>query len=829
MKNEMKHQASAAFAFLLVLGTAGHAVAGGASHAYVQRGLVAQYDGIDNAGTGSHDSSATTWKNLAGDSALDGTCASQLSWNGSNGWSVSGDCKPVTVGSGLAAAMSAGSFSIQFAVKPTMDNKRECFFGQYREKDGISIEHNASNDKTGILRWFRNSGDLNTGTAYKHFNDVKILAGEFASASTVFNKDSSTESQTFRVIGDGGDVSQSSTSPAIGTLSSTCESVIGGEVQRTGRTGSDYTSGYGVTFQGTYYAFRLYNVVLSADEIAWNAKLDAVRFNGADAETTFGEGYSYDADTDTLSVTLAATAGDGGAVAVNGGASGASASVSFACGDSAGTATFTAAPAAGYVFDRWSGDTAAIVAGSFITPEITVSSDRPVALVANFRRNGDAADGLKFDISFTGDKTADGITFSPTESDTKQSYETADVPLPILPTVTNSATSCVYLPQPITETNTVFRQDARKSNVAVTGEVATVFCRFRWDGSVLPAAVNYPAIIMNGYTSWDKYPNQGFCLRMRAEKNATRGYFSFVFPTNVVAYNNAGITTTGPAYVNQGRWVDVFASVYPSPTDPTLSNADVWYCEVPSWNSDGYFNKSEIGHKHFDDRCAIARMNTTTQKTVIFGSEPNAGTSAITSGNGVKCFRGAIACAKGWNRVLTTNEMWTVMADLGGVQSFTDLETSAGRTYTTDYLDTDYFMEGRNGTQTSFLGGDDPAAHRWRAMSQTYKSNTLLWDAPKDAAPMSVIYSTKIANVAPGKTQPIHLEVNGVKVWPTDAASKEVAKGEEIRVEIDAEYTYPGLNELKWVYDTSETSNWMIFNHHKLRLGPNGGLMIILR
>ena len=62
--------------------SAGAAVA---SRSYVQRGLVAQYDGIDNADTGSHDSSATTWKNLTGDTALDGTCASQLSWNGSNG------------------------------------------------------------------------------------------------------------------------------------------------------------------------------------------------------------------------------------------------------------------------------------------------------------------------------------------------------------------------------------------------------------------------------------------------------------------------------------------------------------------------------------------------------------------------------------------------------------------------------------------------------------------------------------------------------------------------------------------------------------------------
>lgn len=790
-----------------------------ASAAYVRRGLVAQYDGIDNAGTGTHDSAATTWADLSGN-GNDGTCASQLTWNGSDGWSVSGDCKPVTLGTAIAETMATMNFTINVACTPSMIDKRMAYFSQYNGSasyGSASVEHQKS---TGKLRLFRTKKSASDTTGnFDWISTATASAGSFISfAYTIAPSKCSLYKD--------GVSAQTYITRSFGPSLATTESVIGGEVQRSGRTStSDYTSGYGITFQGTYNAFRLYGVVLTADEIAWNAGLDAVRFNGADAAETLGGGYSYASGTDTLTAALSATAGDGGTVAASGGASGASASVSFVCGAATNSATFAATPAAGYVFDRWSGDTAAISSGSILTPEITVSSDRAATLVANFRLNGDAADGLKFDISFTGDTTADGITFSPTDAATTQSYETADVALPVLPAVTNAAVSCIYLPQPITETNTVFRQDARKANVAVTGEVATVFCRFRWDGSVLPAEVNYPAIVMNGYTSWSAYPNQGFCLRMRAEKNAVRGYFSLIVPGNVVAYNNAGITTTGPAYVNAGRWVDVFASVYPSPTDPTLSNADVWYCEVPSWNAGGYFNKSEIGHRHFGDGCAIARMNTTTQKTVIFGSEPNAATYDITSANGVKCFRGAIAAAKGWDRVLSTNEMWTVMADLGGVQSFTDLETPAGRTYTTDYLDTDDFKEGRNGTQTSFLGGDDTAAHRWRALTTTYDSNTLLWNAPKDTDSLPVIYSTAISNAKSGNTHPMHLEVNGTTVWTSDG----VAKGDAIRVEIGAEYTLPGLNELKWVYDTETASNWMIFDHHKLKLvtPPNPFVMVV--
>ena len=38
---------------------------------YVQSGLVAMWDGIENAGWGTHDPNATTWKNLKGDTAWD--------------------------------------------------------------------------------------------------------------------------------------------------------------------------------------------------------------------------------------------------------------------------------------------------------------------------------------------------------------------------------------------------------------------------------------------------------------------------------------------------------------------------------------------------------------------------------------------------------------------------------------------------------------------------------------------------------------------------------------------------------------------------------------
>lgn len=45
---------------------------------YIQNGLVAMWDGIENVGWGQHDSNATVWKDLVGES--DGTLSNDVSW-----------------------------------------------------------------------------------------------------------------------------------------------------------------------------------------------------------------------------------------------------------------------------------------------------------------------------------------------------------------------------------------------------------------------------------------------------------------------------------------------------------------------------------------------------------------------------------------------------------------------------------------------------------------------------------------------------------------------------------------------------------------------------
>ena len=807
-----RHLASAmAVAAASIAATALPASAALDAHSYVQRGLAACYDGIDNTGTGTHDSSTKIWKDLTGngnDASMD---TAHVIWNGADGWTASTNCKPFTVASpGLAPTFATTNFTVQFACRPAVADKRICYFGQYDTDGGISIEHTVS----GQLRIFRKRGLGGVTTDYSNNESTgSVKDNQFLAASmNVYS------GHTIFYVG--GNLSID-IAKDIGAITASSDSIIGGEVQDgSKRTSLDST--YGITFRGTYNAFRVYNRILTADEVKVNAAIDAVRFGGvAPSSASLPSGWAFAGD-GTLMVTVSATAGDGGLVSAGGGAAAASVSATVDH-DGSRVVAFAAVPDAGYVFDRWTGDTDYIASGSFLTPTVTVNPDRAVTLVANFRRNGDAADGLKFDIDFTGNASADGVTFSATSAGEAQGYVTADIPLPVLPTVTNANVSCIYLPQPTNTAAGVFRQDARVAGAAVTGQVATVFVRFRWDGSVLPDVVNYPAIVMNGYTSWSLHPREGFCLRLRADKNATRGNFSLIVPGLVVPYNSAGITTTGIAYVNAGQWVDAFVSVYPSPTDPALSNADVWYRQVPTWfDDDGNFGESQPGHRHFGDGCAIPRMDTATQRTIIFGSEPNAAADAITGDNAVKVFRGAIAAARGWNRLLSENEMWTVMAEFGGVQSFTDLETNAGRTFETGTLTT---LQGRNGTPTAFVGDAD-TSHFWRALSTTYPSLALLWDAPKDADSMPVIYRTSVKSIKSGLAQPIHLECNGATVW----SAADVATGDEIRVEIGAEHTLPGLNELRWVYDTGETSNWVQFKNHWLRLvTPDKPFTMVIR
>ena len=343
------------------------------AHSYVQKGLVACYDGIDNAGTGTHDPAAATWADLTGN-GFDGTLASNLGW-AADGWTNAVDGSGVQVGTRLADALSLGALTIQFACVPARDNARQAFFSDYANQNGtIAVEHNDGDTSAGRLRLF-----CDGSPRYSVLSPVVIPKDAFSSVSV-------SATQAEQVYWRNGAAAWTNDT-VFGPVAAGFQSVIGGDTYRAN-----------MAFRGVYHAFRAYNRALPEAEVKVNAAIDAIRFNGADpADFTLGGGYSFDGDGD-LCVTVRATAGEvdgapGGTVSAGGGAAGASASRTA---KQYGTVALEATPAAGLLFVRWSGDTDAIASGLQTDASIVVTAHSSLDLVAVFRAAGggdDAGDG----------------------------------------------------------------------------------------------------------------------------------------------------------------------------------------------------------------------------------------------------------------------------------------------------------------------------------------------------------------------------------------------------------------------------------------------------
>ena len=331
------------------------------SRSYVRRGLVAHFDGIDNAGFGLHDDATNVWTDLAGRGS-DGAVAAIVSWT-SNGWENASNGKPVTLPAGVVSeTLGSGAFTMQIACNPTRDASRECFFGQYAQPGGFSLEHNNGSTSAGRVRFYcQNGGD--------YLSPAIVPKDVFTSLSCAVTPSAQIAWVGFETV--------YTNTASFGTPSTNCQSVLGGEFYRTE-----------MAFRGTYHAFRLYDRVLTEAEAKANAAVDAIRFDGASpADFTLTGGFSFDA-TDGLRATVAAVAtavdGTGGSVSANGGAAGESVSASVALG---ATASLAATPSAGYVFDHWEGDTDLLAPGCSVRDTtITVDALTCARLVAVFRR-----------------------------------------------------------------------------------------------------------------------------------------------------------------------------------------------------------------------------------------------------------------------------------------------------------------------------------------------------------------------------------------------------------------------------------------------------------
>lgn len=695
----IRKNATAALAVICFAGVASAAIT---SRSYVQEGLVAQYDGINNVGhDAAHSNSATTWVDLTGN-GNDGTVNAAVAWS-AKGWSnATGSIQPVTVGSGLAAAIAAaGKFTAQMTFAPSDYNASvTALLGQNpNSKNQFNIERN----KDGYIGfyagdpvWKRKSSSLRlTGNSWAPI--TLIVAGGVAQYSfNVYNgmNPNSLARNTVNVTD----------STKVLSFAQNCSSVIGG-----------YTGSDDLAFRGTYNAFRLYNRELTEDEIKLNAAVDAVRFNNGDPSSyAILASCSFD-DAGYRLYDFTATAGAGGKVRADG-----AAAASVTEQTSAGTAAaFTAVPDEGYVFQEWTGDTSAIASGSLITPTISVKSASGGSLQAVFRRRGTALDGLVFDLDmqdvngngsidaddkignlmkFSASDAADAYSKAWSTDGTYSAYEpgfrTLDVAAPITSFTTNAQT-CLYFPQQIVTSDTVFNSRVDLEKCGIMGKIATFFVRFKWDGAVAEANNCNVALLLNGCTDgwWNNF--RGYVLTIRTYANKpNEGYL------NVAGSQKRTGNWSNPIGTN--GWVDCFMSVYPSPTTSGLSNGDIYFCATPKM-SNGALVKPELVHYHFDDSAAMTNLQATaaTSSALRLGGARN--DVCVGASYRAESFRGAIAEVKGWNRLLTEDEMVCVMSGHHG---------------------STFSVGVRNGSADEFAASGaaatfEPATMRWQRMKKS--------------------------------------------------------------------------------------------------------------
>lgn len=218
---------------------------------YVPTGLVAMWDGIENAGWGTHDASATVWKDLVGDYDVSNSY-SDITWT-DNGYSF---------------GHIAGNFFYRSSAPAILDAVISKSFTLEVVRSSYSPISNAG---------FISLGDTNhrnimiyDGNMHRDIDLYCIFLGGITGAA-ITNSNLSF-ARTF--VGDGSSIliytnSTGGISGSFGAISNTDSQLWIGRIS--------YTSGNTVC-DGIVNAVRLYSRALTASEIAANYAIDKARF-----------------------------------------------------------------------------------------------------------------------------------------------------------------------------------------------------------------------------------------------------------------------------------------------------------------------------------------------------------------------------------------------------------------------------------------------------------------------------------------------------------------------------------------------------------------------
>ena len=258
--------------------------------AYVQAGLIAQWDGIENAGVGQHDASATTWKDLKG--SADVTL-------GDGDLICEGAGVIVTDKRAFAGVPSANASSpktLEIAAVETVDigvnQAARIFFLERRL--GMSFDHRYAGGTFNVAT----SRDSAPGVCY--FQNVKndstpAEAGKFHTYSAILGM-----SKAMTPYYDGATTTMGSNLNWADNISGAAD-------------GSGYIGAS--VFKPRIYSIRLYDHALTSGEIAVNANIDKIRFEDADpGALVWPDGCQWNAEKGAVEISVLATAGEHGLV-----------------------------------------------------------------------------------------------------------------------------------------------------------------------------------------------------------------------------------------------------------------------------------------------------------------------------------------------------------------------------------------------------------------------------------------------------------------------------------------------------------------------------------
>ena len=304
--------------------------------AYVQDGLIAHWDGIDNAGTGTHDPNATTWVDLKGENNLTLTkvtfgenCATFASGKAigaqtytlENGLTFEFYAKPIAAtGDMLSFQSSSSSSGFNFF----------CYNSQYRPYDGSKASF-AMNEKAGMSVVVAEEGLSHS--FYKN--------GSYVEAKAYTSRD-------YRDL-----------FVSLGVLRNLAS----------GRT----------LWNGSMYSVRIYNRALTAEEIALNAAVDKLRFDSDVAD------FRWNAASGEVEYRVTLRALDGGTLTI-GGDQGLTTVTNWVTFGSPFNAKADAVPSAGMRFVSWLGN--AVPEEQKTMPEIDFAVTCSADIAARFVTSG---------------------------------------------------------------------------------------------------------------------------------------------------------------------------------------------------------------------------------------------------------------------------------------------------------------------------------------------------------------------------------------------------------------------------------------------------------